>query len=122
MRAELPARLAGGPCVIKRNRGSGGQGVWKVETLAGPRNRPTVRAGCRQRSCRCKSFYFEDGCVIDQPLQARLTEGVVRCYMAGDSLRRLRPPEGQGTRRLTGRARRGRTRGAVSACRAPRTK
>jgi hypothetical protein len=28
--------------------------------------------------------YFEDGCVIDQPLQARLSEGVIRCYMAGD--------------------------------------
>jgi hypothetical protein len=27
--------------------------------------------------------YFEDGCVIDQPFQARLSEGVVRCYMAG---------------------------------------
>ena len=26
--------------------------------------------------------YFEDGCVIDQPSQARLSEGVVRCYMA----------------------------------------
>jgi hypothetical protein len=32
---------------------------------------------------RCAE-YFEDGCVIDQPFQARLTEGVVRCYMAGD--------------------------------------
>src|SRR5262245_38510123 len=32
MRAELPARLAAGPRVIKRNRGNGGQGVWKVET------------------------------------------------------------------------------------------
>ena len=28
--------------------------------------------------------YFEDGCVIDQPFQPRLSEGVVRCYMAGD--------------------------------------
>jgi hypothetical protein len=28
--------------------------------------------------------YFEDGSVIDQPFQARLSEGVVRCYMAGD--------------------------------------
>jgi hypothetical protein len=28
--------------------------------------------------------YFQDGCVIDQPFQARLSEGVVRCYMAGD--------------------------------------
>src|ERR1700719_1433973 len=33
MRAELPARLAAGPRVIKRNRGNGGQGVWKVESL-----------------------------------------------------------------------------------------
>src|SRR5882672_1611097 len=28
--------------------------------------------------------YFDDGCVIDQQFQARLSEGVVRCYMAGD--------------------------------------
>src|SRR5215468_9275247 len=33
MRLELPARLAAGPRVIKRNRGNGGQGVWKVERL-----------------------------------------------------------------------------------------
>jgi hypothetical protein len=43
MRAELPGRLAAGPRVIKRNRGNGGQGVWKVETLASPRNRSMVR-------------------------------------------------------------------------------
>src|SRR5262245_6328019 len=43
MRVELPARLAAGPRVIKRNRGNGGQGVWKVETLASPRSRPMVR-------------------------------------------------------------------------------
>src|SRR3954463_10215178 len=43
MRVELPARLAAGPRVIKRNRGNGGQGIWKVEALASPRNRPMVR-------------------------------------------------------------------------------
>ena len=49
MRAELPTRLAAGPRVIKRNRGNGGQGVWKVETLASPRNRTDgARAGCHQ--------------------------------------------------------------------------
>jgi hypothetical protein len=32
---------------------------------------------------RCAEF-FQDGSVIDQPFQPRLTEGVVRCYMAGD--------------------------------------
>jgi len=94
MRVELPARLVAGPRVIKRNRGNGGQGVWKLETLASPRNRPMVRVLDATKDAseelaldafleRCAD-YFEDGCVIDQPFQARLSEGVVRCYMAGD--------------------------------------
>jgi len=94
MRAELPARLAAGPRVIKRNRGNGGHGVWKVEQLASPSNCSMVRVlDATQDACeelpldaflqRCVE-YFEDGCVIDQPFQARLSEGVVRCYMAGD--------------------------------------
>jgi hypothetical protein len=94
MRVELPARLAAGPRVIKRNRGNGGQGVWKVEALAGPHARPMVRVldatkdGSEELPLdefldRCVP-YFEDGSVIDQPFQARLSEGVVRCYMAGD--------------------------------------
>src|SRR5262249_48595744 len=94
MRVELPARLAAGPRVIKRNRGNGGQGVWKVERLAGSRSRPMVRVLDATKDAseevaldefleRCVE-YFEDGCVIDQPFQTRLSEGVVRCYMAGD--------------------------------------
>ncbi|WNJ93971.1 Cj0069 family protein [Bosea sp. 685] len=100
MRAEFPARLAAGPRVIKRNRGNGGQGVWKVEMLASvempasPANRPMVRVLDATKDVpeelaldafleRCVA-YFEDGCVIDQVFQARLSEGVVRCYMAGD--------------------------------------
>ena len=94
MRADLPARLAAGPRVIKRNRGNGGQGVWKVETLASPQTRPIVRVLDATKSAteeltldefleRCVE-YFEDGSVIDQPFQPRLIEGVVRCYMAGD--------------------------------------
>ncbi len=93
MRVELPVRLAAGPRVIKRNRGNGGQGVWKVETLPGP-NRPMLRVLDATKDAaeelaldefldRCAD-YFDDGCVIDQPFQARLSEGVVRCYMAGD--------------------------------------
>src|SRR5712675_1949159 len=94
MRIELPTRLAGGPRVIKRNRGNGGQGVWKVERLASPSNRAMVRVLDATKDAsedlvldelleRCVE-YFDDGCVIDQPFQARLSEGVVRCYMAGD--------------------------------------
>jgi hypothetical protein len=94
MRAELPGRLAAGARVIKRNRGNGGQGVWKVEALASQRNVPMVRVldATQDESedvaldaflDRCAE-YFEDGGVVDQPYQARLSEGVVRCYMAGD--------------------------------------
>jgi len=94
MRAELPARLVTGPRVIKRNRGNGGQGVWKVETLTSPSNRPMARVLDATKDVseeltldafleRCVE-YFEDGCVIDQAFQPRLSEGVVRCYMAGD--------------------------------------
>ncbi|WP_348638233.1 Cj0069 family protein [Bradyrhizobium sp. ISRA463] len=36
MRVELPLRLAAGPRVIKRSRGNGGQGVWKVDALVSP--------------------------------------------------------------------------------------
>ena len=95
MRVELPARLAAGPRVIKRNRGNGGHGVWKVEKFASSRNRPMVRVLDATKDAseelaldefleRCVE-YFGDGCVIDQPFQTRLSEGVVRCYMAGDS-------------------------------------
>jgi hypothetical protein len=94
MRAELPARLAAGPRVIKRNRGNGGQGVWKVERLETPSTRPMVRVLDATKLAseelaldafvdRCVE-YFEDGSVVDQPFQERLSEGVVRCYMAGD--------------------------------------
>src|SRR5690242_16245491 len=76
MRTELPARLAAGPRVIKRNRGNGGQGVWKVEVLASQPDQPMVRVLDATRDTpeelaleafldRCAE-YFEDGCVIDQ--------------------------------------------------------
>jgi hypothetical protein len=94
MRVELPMLLTHGPRVIKRNRGTGGQGIWKVERLSSSRSRPMVRVLDATKDAseeltldefleRCVE-YFEDGCVIDQPFQARLSEGVVRCYMAGD--------------------------------------
>ena len=92
MRIELPARLAVGPRVIKRNRGNGGQGVCKVETLGSDRAMLRVLDATKDAPeelaldeflDRCGE-YFADGCVIDQPFQARLHEGVVRCYMAGD--------------------------------------
>jgi len=33
---------------------------------------------------RCESYFGWGGCVIDQPFQPRLWDGMIRCYMAGD--------------------------------------
>lgn len=91
MRDELPQRLTTGPRVIKRSRGNGGQGVWKVEKLP---TFPMLRVLDATKEAseeltlddflrRCAE-YFENGSVVDQPYQPRLGEGVVRCYMAVD--------------------------------------
>jgi hypothetical protein len=94
MRSEMPARLDTGPRVIKRNRGNGGQGVWKVKASGGTPASPMIRVLDATKDAsedltldefveQCAE-YFDDGFVVDQPFQARLGEGVVRCYMAGN--------------------------------------
>ena len=126
MRAELPARLAAGPRVIKRNRGNGGQGVWKVETLASPRNPDGARAGCHQgriggagagRISRAVRRVFRRR-LRDRSAVPGAPERRCGALLHGRrSLRRLRPPEGQGPGRCAGRARRGRTAALHLQCR-----
>ncbi|QND71155.1 Cj0069 family protein [Tardiphaga robiniae] len=90
--AEFPLRLrAGGPRVLKQNRGNGGQGVWKVEALSDA----TVRVLHAQRGSlpedmslddfidRCEPYFGWGGCIIDQAFQPRLPDGMIRCYMSG---------------------------------------
>jgi hypothetical protein len=119
MAAQLPARLARGPRVLKQHRGNGGNGVWKVELLEqrealapGPR----VRVLHAQRGSslepmrldefiqRCEGYFANAGCIIDQPYQTRLADGMIRCYIVRDRVAGfghqfvtalLPPPEGQ---------------------------
>jgi hypothetical protein len=94
---EFPARLReSGPRVLKRNRGNGGQGVWKVELLSDAPAGACLRVLHARRGsipedvaldafmARCDEYFRDDGCVIDQPFQPRLPEGMIRCYMGGD--------------------------------------
>jgi hypothetical protein len=96
-RGEFPTRLRDrGPRVLKRNRGNGGQGVWKVELLSGAGDGARLRVLHARRgslaedvrledfAARCEAYFRDDGCVIDQPFLPRLPEGMIRCYMAGD--------------------------------------
>ena len=103
-REAFPARLQStGPRVLKQNRGNGGQGVWRVElvpssdVLSGS-HRAIVRVLHARRSSvpedmplddfmrRCEVYFGADGCIVDQPFQPRLPDGMIRCYMSGEKV------------------------------------
>jgi hypothetical protein len=95
LRAEFPARLgADGPRVLKQNRGNAGQGVWKVEQLGPGEVRVLeARSGSVPEAlplsaflARCESYFTAGGCILDQPFQPRLLDGMIRCYMGADKV------------------------------------
>jgi hypothetical protein len=97
---EFPQRLPlTAPRVLKQNRGNGGQGVWKVELISPvAEGAPTVRVLQASRDsvpedlplvdfmARCEAYFANEGCVIDQPFQLRLPDGMTRCYMCADKV------------------------------------
>jgi len=103
LRAALPVRLAAGaPRVLKRYRGNGGNGVWKVELLSpvpaggAPADDARVRVlhalrGSHEEELplgafleRCAPYFSGGGLVIDQPFQSRLGKGQLRVYLVRD--------------------------------------
>ncbi len=96
----FPACLrSAGPRVLKQNRGNGGEGVWKVEMLPAPAgNADMVRVLHARRGSlpedmplaqfmtRCGAYLEADGCIVDQPFQPRLPDGMIRCYMCADKV------------------------------------
>lgn len=111
LRRELSPRLAAGEVrVLKQYRGNGGNGVWKVEAAdyaavgsdCGGTTRPLedtlIHARHAQRGCveetvrlgqfleRCEPYFAGDGRMIDQAYQARLPEGMIRCYLVHDKV------------------------------------
>ncbi|HEY4969977.1 MAG TPA: Cj0069 family protein [Steroidobacteraceae bacterium] len=95
-RREFPAKLAaGGSRVLKQHRGNGGQGVWRV-TLTGDHTVRLQEATHRDGTVsemplagfldRCEPYFNGDGRLIDQAFQPRIAEGMVRCYMSGNTL------------------------------------
>lgn len=102
LRSEFPVRLAAdGVRVLKQNRGNSNQGVWKVELEnpaepVGPDTRVTVLEArenaaehgmlLREFLSRWDPYLAGGGRLIDQAFQKRVDEGLVRCYMCGDSV------------------------------------
>ncbi|THD62147.1 MAG: Cj0069 family protein, partial [Bradyrhizobium sp.] len=99
-REEFPQRVrAAGPRVIKQNRGNGGEGVWKVElasasgpdgaivrVLHAPRGSVPQEMPLGAFMSRCEPYFVNHGCIIDQPFQVRLPDGMIRCYMGADKV------------------------------------
>jgi hypothetical protein len=97
---EFPQRLQlAAPRVLKQNRGNGGEGVWKVEFKAdSTQGAPMVRVlqairgsvpedlPLRDFMTRCEAYFANEGCIIDQPFQPRLPDGMIRCYMGADKV------------------------------------
>jgi hypothetical protein len=99
-RDEFPSRLrSAGPRVLKQNRGNAGQGVWKVETIAersgdgaavrvleARRGSLSEELPLEAFMTRCAAYFTPDGCIVDQPFQPRLPDGMIRCYMGADKV------------------------------------
>jgi hypothetical protein len=93
--ADFPARLAAsGPRVLKPNRGNGGQGVWKVkmaepgadgvrvDVLAARSDHVEASVPLGDFIERCRRRFEASGQLIDQAFQARVGDGMVRCYLS----------------------------------------
>ncbi len=97
-RDRFPAMLAPGAArVLKRNRGNAGQGIWKVERQPGAagdavtvleavRSSVPEQVPLKSFMERCEDYFAAGGCIVDQPFQPRLPEGMIRCYMGGDKV------------------------------------
>jgi hypothetical protein len=100
-RREFPARLAAdGVRVLKPNRGNGSQGVLKVAltppsafanedslvTIAEARGDVTEAVRLGDLLDRYDGYLATGGRLIDQDLQQRVGEGLVRCYMCQDTV------------------------------------
>jgi hypothetical protein len=116
--ATFPSRLrSAGPRVLKQNRGNGGDGVWKVELVSGQSGEASVVRVLHARRgsvfeemplaefmTRCEAYLAPDGCIVDQPFQPRLPDGMIRCYMGADKvvgfghqfIKALMPPPPEG--------------------------
>ena len=104
LRAALKAHWAEGAIrVLKQYRGHSGMGVWKVEPAESPpglatepqlRVREAPRGSAEQLLTidafvdRCTEYFAQEGGgrMIDQPYQARLPEGMTRCYLVHDKV------------------------------------
>ena len=104
--SDFPARLGQHRrLVVKQARGTGGDGVWRVELPAGAgagapaldalilvqRSAPRDVTPLEERTLggfleQCQGYFTWSQCLVDQPYQERLAEGMIRVYFVHDEV------------------------------------
>jgi hypothetical protein len=106
--AEFAGRFPGrlellGRLVLKQGRGNGGNGVWKIELPGGEPGPAGLDTAVRVQDARskdgssehltlgsfmarCEDYFAWSGCLVDQPYQHRLADGMLRCYFCHDEV------------------------------------
>jgi hypothetical protein len=91
LQARLPDALRTGPRVLKRERGNGGTGTWRVEVVSGGELavRHAARGSVPERMtldefvASCVESFAGGATMLDQAFQERITEGMIRAYLVG---------------------------------------
>jgi hypothetical protein len=99
LRDHLPIRLSAGLRVLKPHKGNGGIGVWKVELFDDQSDQPiTLDTLVSVHEARLRTLdtdtmplgafidrrsdnFADNGCMIEQPFQPRVAEGLIRSYL-----------------------------------------
>ena len=98
-KSEFPKSLARGVRVAKQNRGSTGEGIWRVEVIDGETNGKPLELSQRVKCTEAKDNHVETmtlgefidfcvqyldgdgGMILDMPFLERIKEGEIRVFM-----------------------------------------
>lgn len=95
---DFERRLRAGPRVLKQVRGNGGAGVWRLTWMSGDAGASTVhvlRATDREGGAMVPWAAFQatveqhgaaGGTWVDQPYRRPSPDGMVRCYLSGETV------------------------------------
>jgi hypothetical protein len=100
LRERMPVRLQqSGRLVLKQARGTGGNGVWRIDLLDDGSSEANARVRVQQAQPvdsppevatlaafieRCGQYFAWSGSMVAQPFQSRLADGMIRCYFVHD--------------------------------------
>ena len=69
-----------------RHLESGADNLARVIVLEARRGSVPEELTLENFMARCEAYFTADGCIVDQPFQPRLPDGMIRCYMGGDKV------------------------------------